>query len=215
MQLRWSYLRNGLTCLAGVVGWAAVGAVFAGAAGVVIGGICGTVLALVSGDPSALPPTLLHIATCGAAGGAILGGFIRLWEDLGHARDDDAPAPAAAVRAVRAAPGASERDALDDGELLIRTVGQAARIGASPGPSDHGHRVNGSAQDGETIVVEAGEVIPADGEVTDGIALVDEAARTGQSGGVVRGVGGASAQVLRGTRVIAGRIHIRVRRGPS
>jgi potassium-transporting ATPase ATP-binding subunit len=65
-------------------------------------------------------------------------------------------------------------------------------------------------QKGETVVCEAGDVIPADGEVIEGIASVDEAAITGESAPVIRESGGDRSAVTGGTRVISDRIVIRV-----
>ena len=65
-------------------------------------------------------------------------------------------------------------------------------------------------QKGDLIVCEAGDVIPADGEVTEGIASVDESAITGESAPVVRESGGDRSAVTGGTRVISDRVVIRV-----
>ena len=65
-------------------------------------------------------------------------------------------------------------------------------------------------QKGDRVVCEAGDVIPADGEVIEGIASVDEAAITGESAPVIRESGGDRSAVTGGTRVISDRIVIRV-----
>jgi len=65
-------------------------------------------------------------------------------------------------------------------------------------------------QKGDVVVCGAGDVIPADGEVIDGIASVDEAAITGESAPVIRESGGDRSAVTGGTRVISDRIVIRV-----
>ena len=56
-------------------------------------------------------------------------------------------------------------------------------------------------QKGDLVVCEAGDVIPADGEVIEGIASVDEAAITGESAPVIRESGGDRSAVTGGTRV--------------
>ena len=65
-------------------------------------------------------------------------------------------------------------------------------------------------QKGDLVVCETNDVIPADGEVIEGIASVDEAAITGESAPVIRESGGDRSAVTGGTRVISDRIVIRV-----
>ncbi len=65
-------------------------------------------------------------------------------------------------------------------------------------------------QKGDLVVCESGDTIPADGEVTEGIASVDESAITGESAPVIRESGGDRSAVTGGTRVISDRIVIRV-----
>ena len=65
-------------------------------------------------------------------------------------------------------------------------------------------------QKGDRVVCEAGDVIPADGDVVEGIASVDESAITGESAPVIRESGGDRSAVTGGTRVISDRIVIRV-----
>jgi len=67
-----------------------------------------------------------------------------------------------------------------------------------------------SLQKGDLVVCEAGDVIPADGEVIEGIATVDEAAITGESAPVIRESGGDRSAVTGGTRVISDRIVVRI-----
>jgi K+-transporting ATPase ATPase B chain len=63
---------------------------------------------------------------------------------------------------------------------------------------------------GDLVVCEAGDIIPADGDVIEGIASVDEAAITGESAPVIRESGGDRCAVTGGTRVLSDRIVIRV-----
>ncbi len=63
---------------------------------------------------------------------------------------------------------------------------------------------------GDCVVCESGDVIPADGEVIEGIATVDEAAITGESAPVIRESGGDRSAVTGGTRVVSDRIVIRI-----
>lgn len=63
---------------------------------------------------------------------------------------------------------------------------------------------------GHVVVCEAGDVIPGDGEVIEGIASVDESAITGESAPVIRESGGDRSAVTGGTRVISDRILVRI-----
>lgn len=65
-------------------------------------------------------------------------------------------------------------------------------------------------QEGDRVVVLAGEIIPGDGEIVEGAAMVDESAITGESAPVVREAGGDRSGVVGGTRVISDRIVIRI-----
>jgi K+-transporting ATPase ATPase B chain len=68
---------------------------------------------------------------------------------------------------------------------------------------------------GDKVICEAGEVIPTDGEVIEGIASVDESAITGESAPVIRESGGDRSAVTGGTRVLSDRIIIRVTAEPG
>lgn len=63
---------------------------------------------------------------------------------------------------------------------------------------------------GELVEVIAGELIPADGEVVEGVATVDESAITGESAPVIREAGGDRSAVTAGTRVLSDRIAVKV-----
>ncbi|HSC91360.1 MAG TPA: potassium-transporting ATPase subunit KdpB [Gaiellaceae bacterium] len=69
--------------------------------------------------------------------------------------------------------------------------------------------------EGDVVVVSAGEPIPADGEVVEGIASVDESAITGESAPVIRESGGDRSAVTGGTRVLSDRIVVRVTQRPG
>jgi potassium-transporting ATPase ATP-binding subunit len=68
---------------------------------------------------------------------------------------------------------------------------------------------------GDFVVVRSGEIIPADGEVVQGIALVDESAVTGESAPVIRESGGDRSAVTGGTRVVSDHIFVRVTAKPG
>jgi len=63
---------------------------------------------------------------------------------------------------------------------------------------------------GDRVVITAGQVIPSDGEVVEGIASVDESAITGESAPVIREAGGDRSGVTGGTRVISDRIVVKI-----
>src|SRR5437867_4259858 len=68
---------------------------------------------------------------------------------------------------------------------------------------------------GDTVVVEAGEIIPGDGDVIQGIASVDESAITGESAPVIRESGGDRSAVTGGTKVLSDRIVVRITVDPG
>jgi len=65
-------------------------------------------------------------------------------------------------------------------------------------------------KEGDLVVVSVGELIPGDGEVAEGVAMVDESAITGESAPVVREAGGDRSGVVGGTRVISARIVVKI-----
>src|ERR1700723_3790056 len=68
---------------------------------------------------------------------------------------------------------------------------------------------------GDRVVITAGQVIPSDGEIIEGIASVDEAAITGESAPVIREAGGDRSGVTGGTRVISDRIVVKIVAAPG
>jgi len=68
---------------------------------------------------------------------------------------------------------------------------------------------------GDRVVVLPGEIIPGDGEITDGAALVDESAITGESAPVLREAGGDRSGVTGGTKVLSDRVYILITAGPG
>lgn len=70
-------------------------------------------------------------------------------------------------------------------------------------------------QRGDMVLVETGDLIPADGEVVEGVASVNESAITGESAPVIREAGGDRSAVTAGTRVISDRIKVRVTQEPG
>src|ERR1700750_1035966 len=87
------------------------------------------------------------------------------------------------------------------------------------------HRIlpNGESEDvpsanlraGDVVVVIAGELIPGDGEVIEGVASVDESAITGESAPVIRESGGDRSAVTGGTRVLSDHLMVRITSNPG
>jgi potassium-transporting ATPase ATP-binding subunit len=70
-------------------------------------------------------------------------------------------------------------------------------------------------QKGDVVVVEAGEIIPADGEILEGAGSVDESAITGESAPVIREAGGDRSAVTGGTKLLSDRLVIEVTQEPG
>ena len=70
-------------------------------------------------------------------------------------------------------------------------------------------------QQGQYVVVEAGQFVPGDGDVVEGIASVDESAITGESAPVIRESGGDRSSVTGGTRVLSDRIVVEITQKPG
>ena len=68
---------------------------------------------------------------------------------------------------------------------------------------------------GDVVVCEAGDVVPGDGDVIEGIASIDESAITGESAPVIREAGGDRSAVTGGTRVLSDRIVVQITANPG
>jgi K+-transporting ATPase ATPase B chain len=68
---------------------------------------------------------------------------------------------------------------------------------------------------GDLVVVSAGEFIPSDGEIVEGVASVDESAITGESAPVIRECGGDRSAVTGGTRVLSDQIKVKIMSNPG
>jgi K+-transporting ATPase ATPase B chain len=68
---------------------------------------------------------------------------------------------------------------------------------------------------GDLVRVSAGELIPSDGEIVDGVASVDESAITGESAPVIREAGGDRSAVTGGTRVLSDQIKVKITSNPG
>src|SRR5690349_15091007 len=68
---------------------------------------------------------------------------------------------------------------------------------------------------GDLVLVSAGEFIPSDGEIIEGVASVDESAITGESAPVIREAGGDRSAVTGGTRVLSDEIKVKITSNPG
>ncbi len=68
----------------------------------------------------------------------------------------------------------------------------------------------GDLKAGDIVVCEAGDLVPSDGEIVEGLASIDESAITGESAPVIRESGGDRSAVTGGTRVLSDRIVVRI-----
>jgi K+-transporting ATPase ATPase B chain len=88
---------------------------------------------------------------------------------------------------------------------------------ASPGGPREGYTpvAGTSLKLGDVVLVEAGDIIPSDGEVIEGVASVNEAAITGESAPVIRESGGDRSAVTGGTQVLSDWIRVRITAAPG
>ncbi|PRC48323.1 potassium-transporting ATPase subunit B, partial [Mycobacterium sp. ITM-2017-0098] len=104
-------------------------------------------------------------------------------------------------------------------ESLRKTkTSMTARRLADWRPGSAGHEEEVAApllQQGDIVVVEAGQTIPGDGDVVEGIASVDESAITGESAPVIRESGGDRSAVTGGTTVLSDRIVVKITQKPG
>ncbi|HTS53974.1 MAG TPA: potassium-transporting ATPase subunit KdpB [Burkholderiales bacterium] len=150
--------------------------------------------------------TLLYFQALGGKGeapaGFILAVSLWLWFTVLFANFAEAvaegrsKAQAAALRAVK------------------REVG-AKKLGAARRDASFNWVPSTELRKGNWFLVEAGEVIPADGEVIEGVASVDESAITGESAPVIRESGGDFSSVTGGTRVLSDWLVVRVTVDPG
>lgn len=112
------------------------------------------------------------------------------------------------AEAMAEARGKAQADAL----RKTRTDTSAKRIAASGAVEQVSAPM---LRSGDLVVCEAGDLIPSDGEVIEGIATVDESVITGESAPVIRESGGDRSAVTGGTKVLSDRIKIRITSNPG
>jgi K+-transporting ATPase ATPase B chain len=92
---------------------------------------------------------------------------------------------------------------------------QAKRLREPRRGAEHTRVSGGALRKGDAVLVEAGDVIPGDGDVVDGVASVDESAITGESAPVIRESGGDRSAVTGGTRVLSDWLVVRISANPG
>src|SRR4051794_38284057 len=100
---------------------------------------------------------------------------------------------------------------------MAKTSTMARRlVGWAPGATGREEEVAAPLlQQGDIVIVEAGQPIPGDGDVVEGIASVDESAITGESAPVIRESGGDRSAVTGGTTVLSDRIVVKITQKPG
>lgn len=91
-------------------------------------------------------------------------------------------------------------------ETMARRIGQGGKIEVIPGTQ---------LKKGDRVVVAAGETIPSDGTVVQGVASVDESTITGESAPVIRAAGSDTDAVIGGTRVLSDEITVLITTNPG
>jgi potassium-transporting ATPase ATP-binding subunit len=143
----------------------------------------------------------VNLATGGGPGGRSFSGQVALWLWLTVLFANFAEAMAEGRG--RAQADALRRTRRDTTARRLRADGATEAVAAS------------RLRAGDQVAVEAGEVIPGDGEVVEGIASVDESVITGESAPVIREAGGDRSAVTGGTRVLSDRIRVRITAEPG
>jgi K+-transporting ATPase ATPase B chain len=112
------------------------------------------------------------------------------------------------AEAMAEARGKAQADALRKTrtDVLAKRIASGERIEAVP---------SYSLRAGDVVLCEAGDLIPGDGEVIEGIATVDESVITGESAPVIRESGGDRSAVTGGTKVLSDHIRIRITTNPG
>ncbi|MET8630986.1 potassium-transporting ATPase subunit KdpB [Kitasatospora sp. NPDC004669] len=96
-----------------------------------------------------------------------------------------------------------------------KTESVARRLTNWPATQDEEEVPGTSLRLGDHVVVEAGQIIPGDGDVVEGVASVDESAITGESAPVIRESGGDRSAVTGGTKVLSDRIVVKIASEPG
>jgi len=115
------------------------------------------------------------------------------------------------AEAVAEGRGKAQADAL----RRMRQETMARKLRKWPGDETFEMVAASKLAKGDVVIIEAGGIIPGDGDVIEGIASVDESAITGESAPVIRESGGDRCAVTGGTKVLSDRIVVRVTANPG
>lgn len=167
---------------------------------VYIGSILTTILFLRS---ALLPGALTGAEAAGVAStGFILAVSVWLWFTVLFANFAEALAEGRSKQQAQALRG-----------LKTAVTARFLKEGRRGGPIEA--RAATALRRGDVVLVEAGDLVPGDGEVIDGVASVDESAITGESAPVIRESGGDFSSVTGGTRVLSDWIVVRIAANPG
>src|SRR5262249_9958525 len=126
-------------------------------------------------------------------------------------------AQADALRKTRQETPAYRLQRREDAKRVLHDLEVQAAVPGSDG-NEHPlleQTVSTGLNEGDLVVVQAGQIIPGDGEILAGVASVDESALTGESAPVVREAGGDRSGVTGGTRVLSDRIVVQITARPG
>ncbi|HTU89142.1 MAG TPA: potassium-transporting ATPase subunit KdpB [Gemmataceae bacterium] len=103
----------------------------------------------------------------------------------------------------------------NDAQHVLHELEVGAALSRTSGAELMDETVSTRLNEGDLVVVQAGEIIPGDGEIIAGVASVDESAITGESAPVIREAGGDRSGVTGGTRVLSDRIVVQITARPG
>jgi K+-transporting ATPase ATPase B chain len=117
------------------------------------------------------------------------------------------------AEAVAEGRGKAQADTLR--KMRKETTARRLVNGKNGGPRKEETVASSSLRKGDVVIVEAGQLVPGDGEIIEGIASVDESAITGESAPVIRESGGDRSAVTGGTKVLSDHILVRISVDPG
>src|SRR5262249_39775707 len=100
-------------------------------------------------------------------------------------------------------------------DITAKKLAEAPGRGFDPAHARFTNTTSAFLRKGDVVLVTAGEFIPSDGEIVEGIAAVDESAITGESAPVIREAGGDRSAVTGGPRVLSDWIVVQISSDPG